>query len=509
VNADDLESPATLLHRIYDEEFGFLPTNASMKPVHVANAMARRITGKQSDFGPLARVLRQYVDNQRGGFQEERNPNASILADYGARFADRFGNPPNDEQMSRFRSLAKDTLGADDAVFPTMAAFTLSHVGMITSDFSDNGSGDFLAGLLSAGAPAQPDRAASLLRKLLTTETDPWSTLAWPLLDLGSAQEATLGEAAQLRAERVAGTLATDSHGRLIPPTLRILRQRYDQLADYEEAHGSKLTTLRRFVLFGVFALHVHMIRRCQDSIDNGPQPPLLLDLFDGRRKSLREASAATLQGGFRSIEQLVIARIRAHLDDACQGSPQKFVIDMPETVEWEAVRKEYEAQSGGIDPLLALAEAYWKAGYSGVGPKDVKGVPWNSLLGLGRRAGYLLPYDNRGRGGKEHKRYGANAEFAEVLVASTVVPGDPMDFDDFLETIRDSYGIVVGRTSDFDIIRHNDLRPGAPIRRSVSINESDLRANLMAFRDLIIDIGFAKSYADGRTVVTTDQAAN
>lgn len=176
----ETDSPGQLLRRIYDEEFGFLPTNASMKPVHVANGMARRIIGTQSDSGPLARVLRQYVDNQRSRFKEERNPNNAILADYGDRFADRFGNPPSDEAMTRFRSLAKDTIGADDAVFPTFASFTLSHARMITADFSDNGSGDFLASMLMAGAPTRPDRAAQLLRDLLSTDTDPWSTIGWP-----------------------------------------------------------------------------------------------------------------------------------------------------------------------------------------------------------------------------------------------------------------------------------------------------------------------------------------
>jgi hypothetical protein len=505
----EIETPAQLLRRIYDEEFGFLPTNSSMKPVHVANAMARRIIGTQFDSGPLARVLRQYVDNQRGGFKEERNPNSAILADYGDRFVDRFGNSPSDEAMTRFRSLAKDTLGADDAVFPdTFASFTLSHARMVTADVSDNGSGDFLASLLTAGAPTLPDRAAALMRELLFTDTDPWSTIGWPLLDLGEEREATLGAAAQIRADRSAPMLATDRGGQLLSPTLRVLRARYDQLADYEAGHGSKLTTLRRFVLFGVFALHIHMVRRCHDVIPDGPQPPLLLDLFDGRRRSLREASAATLQGGFRSIEQLVVHRIHGHLESICGENPELFVGSLPESKEWDAVRVEFGAQLAGGEALDALAEAFWKVGYSGVGPKDVQGFPWNSLLALGRRAGYLLPYDNRGRGGKEHKRYGANAEFAELLVASTVTPGDPMDFDDFLDLIRHSFGIVVGRTADFSVIRHNDLRIGAPVRRSLSVIESDLRANLHAFRDLIIDIGFAKSYADGRTVVTTDEAA-
>lgn len=504
--ASEIETPKELLRRIYDEEFGFIPTNSSMKPVHVANGVARRILGTHVDFAPLARLLRQYVDNQRGGFKEERNPNTAIFEDFGERLSDRFGNPPSDDALTRFRSLAKDTLGADDAVFPTQASFTLSHARMVTNDISDNGAGDFLASFLMAGAPRRPDTAAALIRDLLHSDTDPWTTIGWPLLDIGAEQLATLGATAQLRADRSAALLATNKQGIFVSPTLRVLRDRYDQLAKYEQAHGSKLTTLRRLVLFGAFVTHLHIIRRCRDVIPDGPQPPILFDLFDGRRRSLREASAATLQAGFRAVEQLVVHRIRDHIDTVWGDDPEAFVAALPESDQWDAVTQEFESQLAGSEPADAIAESFWKVGYSRVGPKEVRGFPWNTLLALGRRSGYLLPYDNRGRGGKEHKRYGANAEFAELLVASTVVPGDPIDFDEFLDRLRDSFGIVLGRTVDFDIIRHNDLNPGDAVRRSVSVIETDLRANLHAFRDLIIEIGFAKAYADGRTVVTTDE---
>lgn len=502
-----VETPSQLLRRIYDEEFGFLPASTSMKPVHVANGVARRLVGVTNDHTPLARVLRQYVENQRGRFLEERNPNEAILEDYGAAFVDHFGNPPSDEALSRFRSLAKDTLGADDAVFPSRASFTLSHRLMITTDISDAGAGDLLAGLLTAGAPVRSTPAASLLKHLLDADTDPWTMIAWPLLGLSEESDAPLGPAAQVRAERSAALLATDDNGELLSPTLRELRTRYDQLAEYERSFGSKLTTLRRLIMFGAFVLHVHMVRRYGDIVEDGPQPPILLDLFDGRRRSLREASAATLQGGFRSIERIVLHRIRHHLEGVCGTNAKEYLASLPDDKENEALRAEFDAQEPGSEPLTALTEAFWKVGYSGVGPDEVKGLPWNSLLALGRRSGYLLPYDNRGRGGKEHKRYGVNAEFAEVLVAAAVAPGDPLDFDDFLEVLRTSFGVVLGRTVDFDVVRRNDLRSVASMGRSVSVNEVDLRANLMAFRDLIVDIGFARSYADGRTVVTTDEA--
>ena len=507
MSAAPIDTPDVLLRRIYDEEFGFLPTNRSMKPVHVANGLARRVVGATNDFRPLAKVIRQYVKKQAAGYLEERNPNSAIIEAYPEKFQDSYHNPPSDERLTAFRALAKDTLGADGAAFESgQSSFTLSHQRMITDDVSDNGSGDFLASLLTAGDG--PAVAADLLRDLLKRDTDPWTMIAWPMLDVGAESQATLSGAAQTRSERVsANLLAVAGDRQIASSTLRELRQRFDQLASYEQ-QGEKLTTLRRLVLFGCFAIHVHMIRRCAEVIPDGPRPPILLDMFDGRRRSLREASAATLEGGRRAIEQLVVFRIREYVATVLSDERQvgSYLDSLADTPGNQLVVNEYGAQHASMGAVDALAEAFWKAGYSGVGPESVKGYPWNALLALGRRSGYLSPYDDRGRGGKEHKRYGANAEFAEVLVASIVAPGYPRQLDEFLDDLRDEYGIVVGRQRDFDIVRRNDLRLGADLPRSVSFNENDLRLNVNQFRDLLIDIGFAKTYADGRTIVTTDE---
>ncbi len=509
MSVPELEPPDELLRRIYDEDFGYLPTNRSMKPVHVANGLARRLIGITTSFTPLAEVLRQYVQKQSAGYLEERHPNAAILEKYGDRFSDPYGNPPSDEALTAFRALAKETLGADGAVFDTgQSSFTLSHRSMISTDVSDNGSGDLLAALLTAGNDERPTPAAKLIVDLLEQDTDPWTMIGWPMLGVGDESKSEPAGVALLRSQRVAELLVTDKSGVLKSATLRELRDRYDQLAAYEHKYGAKLTTLRRMVLFGSFVVHVHMIRRAGDVLTDAARPPILLDMFDGRRRSLREASAATLQAGFRSIERLVLFRIREYIEGQFPN-PKKigtYLDSLPEGNDKKLLTDEFEAQIASTTPVGALAEAYWKAGYSGVGPKSVKGLPWHALLALGRRSGYLLPYDDRGRGGKEHKRYGLNAEFAEVLVASTVAPGEPVDFDEFLDQLRMSYGIVIGRQVDFDIIRQNDLRASVSLQRSVSVNENDLRENILAFKSLLTDIGFAKTYADGRTVITTDE---
>jgi hypothetical protein len=114
-----------------------------------------------------------------------------------------------------------------------------------------------------------------------------------------------------------------------------------------------------------------------------------------------------------------------------------------------------------------------------------------------------MTPWAVQGRGGKLQKRYGLNLEFLEVLVAATVSPDDPMEFNEFLDRLRDDYGIVVGRPGDDDVIRRNNLNPdqfGTPI----SIREEELRRNVGELRRAVVEIGYAKSYADGRTLVTT-----
>lgn len=507
MSAAPIETPDVLLRRIYDEEFGFLPTNKSMKPVHVANGLSRRVVASTNDFRPLAKVIRQYVTKQKAGYLEERNPNAAIIEAFPGKFQDLHRNPPTDERLTSFRALAKDTLGADGAVFESgQSSFTLSHQRMITNDVSDNGSGDLLASLLTVGSGSTVAR--DLLRDLLDRDTDPWTLIAWPMLDVGARSDAELSGVARTRSERVStNLLALGEGGQIASPTLRELRHRFDQLASYEK-QGEKLTTLRRLVLFGCFAIHVHMIHRCADVMPDGPRPPILLDMFDGRRRALREASAATLEAGRRAIEQLVVFRIRDYLAGVFKDEEHigQYLDTLADTPVNRLIVDVYQAERTSVGSVDALAEAYWKAGYSGVGPKEARGYPWNSLRELGRRSGYLYPYDDRGRGGKEHKRYGANAEFAEVLVASVVAPGYPRQFDEFLDDLRHAYGIVVGRQGDFDIVRHNDLRLGVDLPRSVSFNENDLRLNVNQFRDLLIDIGFAKTYADGRTIVTADE---
>jgi hypothetical protein len=487
-----------LLESVFDEEFGFRLTNFSIKPVHVANGLARALAGRTYDTTAVTRLVRRYVRNQKLGVDEERYPNAEVIADYAAAFAGPKGQEPDALRVTRLRSLAFDVLAADGAVFPTQQSFTLSNERFITGDLSDVRMGLFLSRLLTAEPIAQTE-AATYLRELLQSESDPWTTLALPVLEFGDAREEM--PSAEV-AERIAksGHLFEASNGQLVSPTLRNLREAYDRLARFERHSGSKLNSLRRLMLFGCFVLHVHAVSRWSEREDHAPRPPILLDLFDGTLVSVADASRATLRAAGDAIEGVIRSRFQEHVvaDYGTTGKQiEAALMDSGLGDRVEALYRTY--REGGTEPADALARAMAEDAID-----REREAPIGSLVELGRRAGFLAPWSNQGRGGKLRKRYTATAEFLETLVAATVEPDEPAEFPEFLERLRESFGVVVGRPEDDAVIRHTNLRDEEFWPAIVSINEEDLRRNVEEFRELLVESGYAKAYADGRTMVTT-----
>lgn len=487
-----------LLESVFDEEFGFRLTNFSIKPVHVANGLARALSGRTYDTTAVTKLVRRYVRNQKLGVDEERYPNAEIIADYASAFASSKGHEPDVLKVTRLRSLAFDVLAADGAVFPTQQSFTLSNERFITTDLSDVRMGLFLSRLLTA----EPDgriEAADYLRKLLQSESDPWTTLALPVLAFGDAREET--PSAEV-AERIAksGHLFETANGELVSPTLRNLRDAYDRLARFERHSGSKLNSLRRLMLFGCFVLHVHAVSRWSEREDHAPRPPILLDLFDGTLVSVADASRATLRAAGDAIDGVIRSRFHEHVVAEYGTTGKQIDAALLESGLGDRVAALYGTYcEGGTEPADALARAMAEDAVD-----REREAPVGSLVELGRRAGFLAPWSNQGRGGKLRKRYTATAEFLETLVAATVEPDDPAEFPEFLERLRDYFGVLVGRPEDDAVIRHTNLRDEEFWPPVVSINEEDLRRNVEEFRKLLVESGYAKAYADGRTMVTT-----
>lgn len=495
----NLADPYQTLQEVCDREFGFQPLNFSIKPVHVANGLARALTQRSYTTDAVARTLRRYVVKQTLGVEQERHPNSEILEKYGDAFEPLRGSEPDPQRLSRLRALSLDVFGADGAVFDQedKSSYTLTNERFATKDPSDRRCGLFLARLLQA-EHGNAD-AANLLLELLKSESDGWTTLALPLLQFGKVRgESTQSEAAGRVA--MSDHLFTVTDGYLESRTLAGLRESYDRLARFERIAGSKLNSLRRLVLFGCFVLHVHAISRWNERNPERPRPPMLLDMFDGTVRSVRDTSRAGLRAAGDAIEFLILDCFKEKVQVA-GTSEVELCSALQEQDADENVIRDFQTYAGGDhEPVDALARAIVDAAFS-----TAREHPIGSLVELGRRAGFLSPWTNSGRGGKLQKRYTATAEFLETLVAATVEPGDPLEFPEFLDRLRGDFGILVGRPEDDPIIRRNNLSSPEPFGSPTSINEEDLRCNVAALRHLLVETGYGKSYADGRTIVTAE----
>ena len=494
-----LADPYGMLQDVCDREFGFQPLNFSIKPVHVANGLARALTQRSYKTDALAHTLRRYVVKQNLGVDQERHPNSEILQKYGTAFDALQGSVPDRQRLNSLRALLLDVLGADGAVFDQAdkSSYTLANERFVTKDPSDRRAGIFLARLLQA--EHGETTAAAGLSELLKSESDAWTTLALPLLEFGAVREEIAGSEARKRAA-MADHLFSETDGRLDSPTLAVLRESYDRLARFEGVAASKLNSLRRFVLFGCFVLHVHAISRWHERNSERPRPPMLFDMSDGRVKSVRDASRASLRAAGDAIEFLVLDCFKEDVQ-VVGTSKEELLSALREQGASETIIRDFQsnAAGGNEEPVYALARALVDAAFS-----KAREHPIGSLVELGRRAGFLSPWANSGRGGKLKKRYTATAEFIETLVAVTVDPDEPLEFPEFLDRLKSDFTIVVGRPEDDPMIRRNNLLPtqfGPP----TSINEDDLRRNVTRLRHLLVETGYGKSYADGRTIVSTE----
>lgn len=493
----NLAAPERALLDVCDRELGFQPLNFSIKPVHVANGLARALTRRTYKTDALARTLRRYVVKQTLGVEQERHPNSEILEQYGAAFESLQGSEPDLQRLSHLRALLLDVLGGDNAVFDQedKSSYTLANERFVTKDPSDRRSGFFLARLLRA-EHRDTTAAEDLLLELLRSESDAWTTLALPLLQFGNIREEDTKTEA-MNGFGMADHLFGVTDGCLDSHTLATLRESYDRLARFESIAGSKLNSLRRLVLFGCFVLHVHAISRWSERSPGRPRPPILLDMSDGMVRSVRDASRASLRAAGDALEFLILECFREEVQLA-GTSVEELLAALDEQAASDVVVRDFRTYvAGGREPVDALAQALVDAAFA-----KVREHPIGSLVELGRRAGFLSPWANSGRGGKLRKRYTATAEFLETLVAATVDPDHPLEYPEFLDRLKDQFGIVVGRPEDAPIIRRNNLSPelfGSP----TSINEEDLRRNVAALRHLLVETGYGKSYADGRTIVT------
>ena len=478
------------------DPLGYSPTSASIKPVHIANGLSRAVLGQYYDPLLLNRALNRWA----GKGTQERHPTDDLVEEAGEVLGD-LALPSNRHALDELRQLLKGVLDADSGVYDKNdnCSYTLTHRSHVTRDHNDRRTGDFLFRVLSVDLGQGPSPAIALLRALLSDASDEISVVSLPLTQGEEPLEHTVD------LERAPASIATrTSRGQLLfrSSALRAIREGFDTLAAFERARGSKLHSLRRLVSFSTFSIFLHLVNRSLDYEDGRQhhrrRPPILLDCVQRGWTSVAVASHATYLLACKSIDRMVWHGMRAalaeeHGDRWTTRAVEDFIADVE-------LRGPARAQERRRQHFSDVFQSY-RAGGAKVGEafnlavvdalfEDMSGTPEDFARALGVRGGLLAPRGHRA----VKKRYAPSPEMLEVLLAASVPLDEELHLEDLAERWWELFGIVVGGRRD----------DAATLARwsILDATKADLAANAQALRDSLIEIGYARRYADGVTII-------
>lgn len=479
---------------------GYSPNSSSIKPVHITNGLCRAALGEYYDPKLLNHALIRWA--KKG--TEERHPTSDLIEDAGDHLGN-FAEPGRIGQLNDLRELLKGVLGADKAVFDRneYCSYTLTHKTHVTRDSNDRDTGDFLYGILAADVGTGESPMLALIRELLNDASDELSVVSLPLIQGVEPREydpAADAAPDSLTLRRPAQGGGFKSH------ILRDIRKSFDTLATFERVNGSKLHSLRRLACFSTFSLYLHLTHRgleYEDGRSYATQRPLMLtDFTSSGWSAVAAASHASYNLASKRIETLIQhgvreVLIREHRERWTGKQIEEFIgeIGLKGTQKkQDHVRAHFlevfRSYSVGSTNLEALVNAIVD-----IMLEELSGTPTDFARALGVCGGLLAPRGQRA----VKKRYAPSPELLEVLLATCVEPGQELELSELSAIWRERFGIVT------------DALPGdsADLAKFsiMDATREDLVANANALRDTLIDIGYARRYADGVTIIRLDRS--
>jgi hypothetical protein len=427
----------TFANRAITEFLGFGAASNVIKPVHIANGLARAVLGGFGDVAPLHEVMR-LRDARHGA-----SLTAATLRDQIVAFRD-----CPDDLITDIRTALNELYNADHGVHGTaeFSSYTLTHRSCVTSDRSDQRTGDFLHQVLTAKLDGHSGSSAlDALARCLKDDSDELTTAAWPLLSPKWSQR---GE--PTTSTRSLSKMETQSASGYV---LAQLRMSMDRLSEWDKA-TPKLLLLRRLTLLGSVGIHFHLVQLSRELADPRRIPngfcPILLDFSRDSKSAVAAASKDSLTIAMQSVGEL---------------TRQIFT---------RQLKKEYR----GTDD--ALSQSVFD-----IAMDKLSGTPEDFAYYIGLRCGLTSPRVGRGR-----KGYHISLELAEILVLAALEPGEVLTVEELLQRWWESFGLVVGG-------RPGELKQlnSAGITRVVQENLDENVDDLIA---MLAKQGLARRYGDG-----------
>ncbi|WP_284907571.1 hypothetical protein [Bacillus sp. lyk4-R2A-2] len=464
--------------------WGFNP-NRDVKPVHFANGFFRSISGGSNNIGLLQKAAagylkgstdvsnKQFLVDIRDSFIKEENDETELL-----------------EKVGDLRSALDLLLNQDKALFGNFTpTATLSHFLQTSSDPSDNGTGKFIAEVLTGIEDGEVIRS---LRESLKDNKDNLFLLTSPLL---------------LKKEMGAEPFVSDQINAMLQesPYLKSIQSAFSNLITYKN-RLDKTVFLQRIVTLGCFAIYLHLTNRSMDkaNIEQKGLAPIFLSSAEPSME-IREVSRASFSRGRQRIEIGYEEGLLQEIYDrwGIVSSKEEYIeiiksllpnLDPTptqmnqDTLIWHRFIDDFEGNLLGTSNIEeAFSKAFVRTAFSFFNQgKSNKSNPESLCLFIGKNIGLVYPRE-KGRG---DKYYLPGPRFLDTLVVSLLGPDKEVSIEEFWDRAWNSYGIIVGArgTKDTQILSNWGIRQVSP--KQASQNAKKINSEL-------VRMGYVTEYAD------------
>jgi hypothetical protein len=477
--------------------FGFKATSRSLKPVHLAQVLFGHSLGHVHSPDDLFKFLEK--------------PGKTPSSELPESIKEKFEMDPRerDERLDQLRQTLRKALANDNALYASQrgSAPTCTSDWFVISPSAGTTPGRFLYHLTVEGNVDLNER----LNAQLTDHHDSISVLFRPLVKDAEKESAPKKSWQEPDADdpltdgKIAADLATgfgtlSQH--LKEPTMGITNYPRD---------------LRRVVKFGSFALYAYMANRHNEIREDGnsreTRLPLLFNYTDDTDNPVANASLECYGAVGVAVQAASRLGIEAVLDrqgyrDTTEYDEEGILekIDNRELLElnrksdskldedYETFRYLFEGDPAEdvFNRLVnSVTDAVHQSRYKTYTPVD-------TIQTFGWRCGVVKPRGNRAN----ERRLSPDPEVLEAIVLSVVAPDEQLSLQQLCERLRSRYGIIVGGTNrDRSHLDEWDISVGASSVESDPLSNR----NYEAFKDAVVNLGFAHEYADGVTIISTN----
>lgn len=427
--------------------WGFHP-NRQIKPVHLANGLFRALFGQTGS--PTL------IQKAAGGFRRGKSPLTTEAFLHDDQVQSRFELDDGEDIVgytNEVRSALDLVLSQDRALFGKGPfSLTLTHRLHVSTDPSDQHTGQFLAEVLAASSRGD---VVGLLRRTLLATTDNVYLLSAPLL---------------VEREEGAQPLATDTVTRLVSllPVLQSVQDAFGTLAAYCDLL-EKTLFLQQVVTLGSLSLFLHLINRAsgETSADRCLVPILLCapsplpDVRDASRQSLARARQRVELAFEQGLDEELGRRGQQFLSEAEYQElarswlPSEDGDSKGASVErskvWDRFSQDFPGfLAGGASPHEAFVQAAVRAAFVNMQVEKGGGGenPETAAISIGRMLGLIYPRQ-RDRG---ERFYQPTPHVLDTLVSALLTPGEEVTIEAFWQRAWSRFGIVCGARGTLDV---------------------------------------------------------